>query len=70
MSEPRNNAPSVQRRPPARPAEQRSGGPDNKIRCMFCDQGVLPGEVFETPRQCCKAGFLADAEWIAKERWP
>lgn len=60
----------VKSRLPARPAEQRAGGPDGNIRCKFCDHGLLPGEVFTNPRQCCKEGFLADAASIAKEKWP
>lgn len=62
--------PSVQSRLPARAAAQRAAGPDDRVRCKFCDQGLFPGEVFTNPRQCCKDGFLADAAAIAKEKWP
>ncbi len=45
---------------PARSADQIAAGPDATVRCAFCDQGFLPGEVFDHARQCCVIGHDAD----------
>jgi hypothetical protein len=34
--------------------------PDIHVRCRFCDSGLLPGEVFDKPRECCEQGRKAD----------
>lgn len=48
-------------RVPARPVDQR-GKRDKHIRCASCDQGFLPGEVFDKPRECCAEGNKFDKE--------
>ncbi len=54
-------------RPPARNAEERGSGPDRLARCSFCDQGVLPGEVWDKPRECCERGHSSDVSFMAAE---